>query len=277
MRTLKTAASALLIASCAFGAPALAQIKLSDALPYSPMVGQEGKDVIWVPTPQPLVDLMLDTAKLTPADKLVDLGSGDGRLVITAAKRGASARGIEYNPDLVGLARRQAAAQGVGDKAVFEEADIFESDFSEANVVTLFLLPALNLRLRPTLLDMAPGTRIVANSFTMDDWKPDEIAQLAGEACEGWCTAYKWVVPAKVEGVWQLGDDKVLTLKQEFQMLTGTLRDRGVSAPIRDARLYGDEIRYAVYGDTYVGRVKGSQMAGLRNDTEAWQAKAAAR
>lgn len=273
MRTLKTAASALLIASCALSAPALAQIKLSDALPYSPMVGQEGKDVIWVPTPQPLVDLMLDTAKLTPADTLVDLGSGDGRLVITAAKRGASARGIEYNPDLVALAKRQAAAQGVGGKAVFEEADIFESDFSEANVVTLFLLPALNLRLRPTLLDMAPGTRIVANSFTMDDWKPDEIAQLAGEACEGWCTAYKWIVPAKVEGVWQLGDGKVLTLKQEFQMLTGTLRDRGVSAPIRDARLYGTQIRFAVYADEYAGQVKDGKMTGTVNESTPWQAQ----
>src|ERR671914_212579 len=143
---------------------------------YEPQVGQEGKDVIWVPTSQALVDKMLDMAKVTPKDYVIDLGSGDGRTVITAAKRGAKALGIEYNPDMVELSKRNAAKAGVSDKANFAKADLFESDFSKATVITMFLLPDINLKLRPKLLNLRPGTRIVSNSFTMGDWKPDESA-----------------------------------------------------------------------------------------------------
>src|SRR5512134_3243952 len=142
--------------------------------PFEPQSGQAGKDVVWVPTPQALVEKMLDMAKLTPQDFHMDLGSGDGRTVITAAKRGARAEGIEYNPDMVALSQKNAQAAGVSDKATFRKADIFETDFSKANVITLFLLPQLNLKLRPTILNMRPGTRIVSNTFTMEDWTPDE-------------------------------------------------------------------------------------------------------
>ena len=128
---------------------------------YEPQVGQEGKDVVWVPTPQALVEKMLDLAKVTPKDYVIDLGSGDGRTVITAAKRGAKAQGIDYNADMVELAKRNAAKEGVSDKATLATAYLFESDFSQAQVITMFLLPSINLKLRPKILDLNPGTRIV--------------------------------------------------------------------------------------------------------------------
>jgi hypothetical protein len=153
---------------------------------YQPQVGQEGKDVVWVPTPQALVDKMLDMAKATPKDYVIDLGSGDGRTVITAAKRGIRAHGIEYNPDMVELSKRNAAKEGLGDKATFAKADLFESDFSEATVITMFLLPEINLRLRPKILDLKPGTRIVSNSFTMGEWSADDTATAAGGTNGKW-------------------------------------------------------------------------------------------
>ena len=166
---------------------------------YQPEVGQAGKDVVWVPTPQALVDKMLDMAKVTPKDYVIDLGSGDGRTVITAAKRGSKALGIEYNPDMVELSKRSAANEGVSDKASFVKADLFESDFSQAQVITMFLLPSINVKLRPKILDLKPGTRIVSNSFDMEEWKPDETATVEG--CNNWCTAHLWIVPAKVGGI----------------------------------------------------------------------------
>ncbi|HEY6363456.1 MAG TPA: class I SAM-dependent methyltransferase, partial [Candidatus Binatia bacterium] len=169
---------------------------------YKPRVGQEGKDVIWVPTPQELVDKMLDMAKVTPKDYVIDLGSGDGRTVITAAKRGARALGIEYNPDMVELSKHNAAKEGVSDRANFVKADLFESDFSEATVITMFLLPGINIRLRPKILDLKPGTRIVSNSFTMGEWAADEEGTVKN-GCASYCTALLWIVPAKVEGTWQ--------------------------------------------------------------------------
>jgi SAM-dependent methyltransferase len=224
--------------------------------PFEPKVGQAGKDVVWVPTPQALVDKMLDMAKVTPQDYLIDLGSGDGRTVITAAKRGLHALGIEYNPDMVALAKRNAAEAKVSDKATFVKADIFESDYSKATVITLFLLPQLNLKLRPTLLDLKPGTRIVSNSFTMDDWQPDETATIT-DGCTSWCTALFWIVPAKVEGTWRLGNaDLVLT--QQFQKLSGTLE----GTPITEASLKGDEIAFSVGTAKYAGRVAGNAMQG---------------
>src|SRR5215204_5040692 len=165
---------------------------------FEPKVVQQGKDVVWVPTPQELVDRMLDMAKVTPKDYLIDLGSGDGRTVITAAKRGLRAHGIEYNPDMVERSKRNAAKEGVSDKATFAKADLFESDFSEAQVITMFLLSSINMKLRPKVLDLKPGTRIVSNTFDMSDWKPDETASLPG--CNSWCTAHLWIVPAKVAG-----------------------------------------------------------------------------
>ncbi|MDR0440722.1 MAG: class I SAM-dependent methyltransferase [Candidatus Accumulibacter sp.] len=237
---------------------------------FTPTVGQAGKDVIWVPTSQALVDRMLDMAELTPKDYLVDLGSGDGRTVITAAKRGATARGVEFNPDMVALSRREAEKEGVTDRAKFDQADIFESDFSNATVVTLFLLPDLNIRLRPTLLDMKPGTRVVSNSFNMDDWQPDETAQVS-EGCSDFCTAYKWVVPAKVAGTWKMADGE-LAFTQTYQMLLGTLRKGGKAQPIVDARLDGAKIRFSVGKDVYTGAVDGKEMRGAINGKNAWSA-----
>ena len=209
----------LLIALCLslLSHPASAQ----PATDYQPSVGQEGKDVIWVPTPQALVDKMLDMAKVTPKDYVIDLGSGDGRTVITAAKRGSKALGIEYNPDMVELSKRNAAKEGVSDKASFMKADLFESDFSQAQVITMFLLSSINMKLRPKILDLKPGTRIVSNTFDMGEWKPDETANLSG--CNSWCTAHLWIVPAKTEGTWKLPQGE-LTIKQSFQMITGTLK-----------------------------------------------------
>jgi hypothetical protein len=227
---------------------------------YQPQVGQDGKDVVWVPSPQALVDKMLDMAKVTPKDYLIDLGSGDGRTVITAAKRGVRALGIEYNPDMVELSKRNAAKEGVSDKASFVKADLFESDFSQATVITLFLLPEINLKLRPKILDLKPGTRIVSNSFTMGEWKDDETATVGNE-CSNWCTAHFWIVPAKVEGTWQLPQGE-LTLKQEFQMISGTLKSGSNSTSITNGRLRGDQISFSAGGVQYTGRVSGNAMEG---------------
>ena len=239
-----------------FAAGASAQATQAPAEKFEPQVGQAGKDVVWVPTPQALVDKMLDMAKVTPQDYLIDLGSGDGRTVITAAKRGLSALGIEYNPDMVELAKRNAAAAGLTSKATFAKADLFESDFSKAQVITMFLLPSINLKLRPTLLNMKPGTRIVSNSFTMEDWQADQVETISGD-CTSWCTAHLWIVPAKVAGTWQMPQG-TLTLNQTFQVVTGTLG----STPISDGKLRGEEITFKAGNATYTGRVQGNALRG---------------
>ncbi|PZO16844.1 MAG: SAM-dependent methyltransferase [Burkholderiales bacterium] len=250
-------------------APAAAPTLAPD---YAPSSGQAGKDVIWLPTSQALVDRMLEMAKLTPKDHLIDLGSGDGRLVITAAKRGATAHGIEYNPELVAYSQRIAQAEGVSARATFEKADIFESDFKKATVITLFLLPELNVRLRPTLLDMKPGTRIVSNSFNMGDWQPDQTGSRVVEGCQTYCEAYQWTVPAKVAGTWRLGNGQELVLEQTYQMLEGTLRQDDTGQPISDARLDGVRIAFSVGNERYAGEVKGRQMQGKVNGGKSWNA-----
>ena len=248
---------------------ALAQAPAKD---FEPQVGQRGKDVIWVPTPQALVDRMLDMAKVTPQDYVVDLGSGDGRTVITAAKRGIKALGVEYHPDMVELSKRNAAKEGVGDKASFVNADIFQTDFSQATVVTMFLLSSLNLKLRPTLLDMKPGTRIVSNTFDMGDWKADQSEQVT-DGCTGYCRAHLWIVPAKVEGTWTMGQGE-LVLEQKYQMITGLLKTGNVVAPITDGRLDADQITFRAGGNEYTGWVKGNAMEGtVKGGADAkWQA-----
>jgi SAM-dependent methyltransferase len=255
----------LLAGGAAFAQAPTAQTPAAQA-PYEPQVGQQGKDVVWVPTPDALVEKMLDMAKVTPQDYVIDLGSGDGRTVIAAAKRGARAHGIEYNPDMVELAKANAAKAGVADRATFAKADIFESDYSKATVITMFLLPTLNLKLRPTLLDLKPGTRIVSNSFTMEDWEADETATLSND-CVSWCTALFWIIPAKVEGTWQLGQE-ALTLKQTFQRFTGTLGGK----PISEGKLRGDEITFTVGTAKYTGRVNGNSMKGTGSAGGAWSA-----
>ncbi len=238
----------------AFAAAATAQTQ-APAKPYEPQVGQAGKDVVWVPTPQALVDKMLDLAKVTPQDFLMDLGSGDGRTVITAAKRGLTAQGIEYNPDMVDLATRNAKAAGVSGKATFLKADLFATDFSKANVITMFLLPSINMKLRPTILNMRPGTRIVSNSFTMEDWQPDQSETIT--ECTSWCTAHLWIVPTKVGGSWQMPQG-TLTLTQTFQMLSGTLG----STPITAGRVRGEDVTFTVGSTVYNGRVQGNTITG---------------
>jgi len=247
--------SCLTLSLCLVAAGAQAQGQASQK-PFEPQVGQAGKDVVWVPTSQALVDKMLDMAKVTSQDYVIDLGSGDGRTVITAAKRGARALGIEYNPDMVELSRRNAMAASVGDKATFVKADLFETDFSQATVITMFLLPQINLRLRPKILDLKPGTRIVSNTFTMEEWQPEQTETVGGD-CSTWCTALFWIVPAKVEGTWRLPQGE-LTLKQEFQMLSGSLG----SAKIANGRMRGAEISFTAGGAQYTGRVNGSSIQG---------------
>jgi precorrin-6B methylase 2 len=242
-----------------FAATSFAQAQKAPAS-YEPTVGQEGKDVVWVPTPQALVDKMLDMAKATPKDFVMDLGSGDGRTVITAAKRGIRALGIEYNPDMVELSKRNAQKEGVTSRASFEKADLFQTDFSKATVITMFLLPDINLKLRPKILDLKPGTRVVSNSFTMGEWQSDETATLsADQGCtNSWCTAHLWIVPAKVAGSHKVaaGD---LVLKQEFQMLSGTLTSGGRTVPI-EGKVRGDEVTITAGGKKYRGRMNGSKL-----------------
>ena len=222
---------------------------------FEPKVGQAGKDVVWVPTPQVLVEKMLDMAKVTPQDLVIDLGSGDGRTVITAAKRGANAIGVEYNPDMVALSQRNAAKEGVSARATFVKADLFKTDFSKASVITMFLLPDINLKLRPKILDLKPGTRIVSNTFTMEDWTPDQTETVGGD-CVSWCTAHLWIVPAKVQGTWDVPGRGTLTLNQTFQVVAGTLGNAQVS----NGKLRGDEITFTAGGTTYTGKVDGNTM-----------------
>lgn len=236
---------------------------------FEPRVGQEGKDVIWVPTPQELVDRMLDMAKVTPKDHVMDLGSGDGRTVITAAKRGATAEGIEYNPDMVALSQRNAAAAGLGAKATFRKADIFETDLSRATVITMFLLPHINVKLRPTILNLKPGTRVVSNTFTMEDWMPDQSSTIEGE-CTAWCTAHMWIVPAKVNGRWRFGA-RQLNLTQQFQMITGTIREGDTDTVVK-GQLLGDRISFTAGGVEYSGRVTGRRMRGTSSKGSNWTA-----
>jgi precorrin-6B methylase 2 len=236
-----------------FSAAALAQATQT----YEPSVGQEGKDVVWVPTPQALVDKMLDMAKVTAKDHVIDLGSGDGRTVITAAKRGATAVGIEYNPDMVELSKRNAEKEGVTGRASFMKADLFESDFSKATVITMFLLPEINLKLRPKILELKPGTRVVSNSFTMGDWKADETQEAKG-CNNSWCTALLWIVPAKVGGKHKVpqGD---LELRQQFQMLTGTLKANGKAVPVK-GKVRGEEVTLSAGGKEYRGTFDGRKL-----------------
>jgi len=234
--------------------------------PFEPTYGQQGKDVVWVPTAQALVDRMLDMAKVTSKDHVIDLGSGDGRTVITAAKRGAKAQGVEFNPDMVALSRRNAAASGGGEKAEFIQGDIFKTDFSKATVITMFLLPDLNLRLRPLLLNMKPGTRVVSNSFDMGEWTPDQEVSATGQ-CESYCRAMLWIIPAKVAGTWQTPSGN-LTLTQTFQMVSGTLG----AAPISNGKMNADAISFSVGNRIYSGRVTGNKMEGTISDGGKWQA-----
>lgn len=239
---------------------------------YQPDVGQEGKDVIWVPTNDDLVKMMLDIANVKPSDVVYDLGAGDGKIAIAAARDyGARAVGIEYNPDMAAFAQRNAAQNGVADKVKIIQGDIFVEDFSEATVVTLYLLPNLNLQLRPTLLDMKPGTRVVSNSFNMGDWEPDH--RIGSDYIIG----YYWVVPAKIGGTWQLRGEELrdaeLVIEQKFQNIGGTLTTGGKSQTILSAKLSGDNLSFRFLNEVGQHRtadlkVVGDRMFGQVSETD---------
>ena len=241
---------------------------------YQPVPGQPGKDVVWIPTPENTVEKMLDMAQVTPQDFVVDLGSGDGRNVIAAAKRGARALGVEYNPDLVALSRRTAQVAGVADRAAFVHGDMFEADISQATVLVLFLLPDHMARLAPRFLRLKPGARIVSNTYAIGGgWEPDETAR--GEPCLSWCVAMLYVVPAPVAGTWRLEDGGTLALEQSFQQVSGTLERYGIALPIENGRLRGTEIRFTVNRVDYVGRVDGKTIRGTSTSAsgQEWIAK----
>ena len=259
------AAGRLAVAFLAAAALATAAHGQAEKKDFQPQVGQAGKDVIWVPTPEDLVERMLRMAQTTPNDFVVDLGSGDGRTVIAAAKKfGARAMGIEFNPDMVDLSNRNASREGVTTKAKFVRGDIFETDFTQATVVTMYLLPGLNVKLRPRILDMKPGTRVVSHQFNMEDWQPDEITNLDGRR------AYFWIVPAKVQGNWRVqsgSDGWDLALEQKYQMLEGSVKFGAINAGLRDTRLQGDKIAFAFVDAAgvkreFTGRVNGNTMEG---------------
>jgi SAM-dependent methyltransferase len=244
-------------------APAYAQQKDQE---FHPQVGQAGKDVIWVPTPDEVVDRMLTMAQVKPNDIVYDLGAGDGKIAIAAAKKfGARAYGIEYNPDMARYAQTNAQRAGVAGKATIINGDIFATDFSSATVVTMYLLPSLNIKLRPTILGMRPGTRVVSHSFTMDEWSPDETSSISGRQ------AYFWIVPANVNGKWHVepaGAPAVdIVLDQRFQKIEGWAVLGSVQAGLRDATLRGADIHFAYVDQAGVrreltGRVDGARMEG---------------
>ena len=270
--TLRAAVAISIAAVAALGTAAAQQ-----AQPYEPREYQAGKDVVWVPTAQTLVDRMLDIAKLAPADHLIDLGSGDGRTVITAAQRGATALGVEYNPKMVELSKANATKAGVTDRATFVRADLFKTDISKATVITLFLLPEINLKLRPKLLELKPGTRVVSNSFDMGDWAADQTIDTV-DKCMTYCNAFLWIIPAKVEGTWHMGTDRGkdrLAFKQKFQVFTGTLSSGNVVTPVTKGRLNGEEVTFTAGKALYKGRVTGAVMEGTSTTdgkAAAWRA-----
>ena len=204
-------------------------------------------------------------AKVTPDDFVIDLGSGDGRTVIAATKRGARALGIEYNPDMVELSKRNAKAEGVSDKATFINADLFETDFSEATVITMFLLTSINIKLRPKILDLKPGTRIVSNTFDMGDWTPDEKATTYDSTGSmedySYDSALLWIVPAKVEGIWHMTQGE-LKLTQKYQMISGTIKNGESIISVDNGRLYGDQISFDSVDAHYTGKVDGNIIEG---------------
>jgi SAM-dependent methyltransferase len=244
--------------------------------PPKPKIGQKGKDVVWIPSPEPMVEKMLDMARVTPLDFVVDLGSGDGRNVIAAARRGAHALGVEYDAGLVAVARESAAAAGVADKATFVQGDMFEADISKASVLVLFLIPHNLLTLTPKFLQLKPGTRIVSNTYEIGHgWDPDETDRVT--PCASWCVAHLYIVPAEVSGTWRLPQGE-LTLEQDFQKISGTHEIGGIRLAVEDGKLRGHEIRFTVNGVEYTGIVNGDSMEGVARGrtTSAWRAQRAA-
>jgi SAM-dependent methyltransferase len=245
------------------------------AEPFVPRSGMPGKDVVWVPSPTATVEKMMDVAKVTPNDFVIDLGSGDGRNVIAAAKRGARSLGVEYNPDMVALSQRLAKEAGVADKAQFVQGDMYEADISKASVMALFLLPVNLNKLAPKFLDLKPGSRIVGNTFGIDGWEPDYRETVPeGADCSSWCEILLWIVPAKVAGTWALPNG-TLTLTQQYQTVQGTLTIDGKEQTVSTGKLNGEEITFVAGGLNYKGAVKGNRIEGTvttPSGTNKWSA-----
>jgi SAM-dependent methyltransferase len=245
--------------------------------PAEPKIGQAGKDVIWIPTPEPVVERMLRTAQVTEKDHVVDLGAGDGRLVIVAAREfGARATGIEYDAGLVAVARREAARLKLpAGRFAMVQGDVFKVDFRDATVVGLYLLPEMLLRLRPILLRMRPGTRIVSHHFKIPDWEPDEVSWVGVRG------VYLWIVPADVAGGWRLTTSDGLAVdvdvEQSFQRFKGRAQLASVKAGLRGTSLVGDAIAFAFVdeqgvlrefsGRVLADRVEGTFRAGASTGT----------
>ena len=254
------------LAAALFAAASAAYAQQKD---FKPHVGQQGKDVVWVPTPDEVVERMLNMAQTKPEDYVIDLGAGDGKIAIAAAKKfGARSLGIEYNPDMAALAQRNAQAAGVVGRAQIVQGDIFVTDFTQATVLTMYLLPSLNMKLRPQILAMRPGTRVVAHAFNMEDWEADESSDVDGRR------AYLWIVPANVSGRWAMelsgagGSEKLsLNLDQKFQKIEGVAYLGSILAGLREPRLSGFRIGFAYVDNRgvrrdFTGRVTGSSMEG---------------
>jgi len=262
------------LAAALFAAASAAYAQQKD---FKPHVGQQGKDVVWVPTPDEVVERMLNMAQTKPEDYVIDLGAGDGKIAIAAAKKfGARSLGIEYNPDMAALAQRNAQAAGVVGRAQIVQGDIFVTDFTQATVLTMYLLPSLNMKLRPQILAMRPGTRVVAHAFNMEDWEADESSDVDGRR------AYLWIVPANVSGRWAMelsgagGSEKLsLNLDQKFQKIEGVAYLGSILAGLREPRLSGFRIGFAYVDNRgvrrdFTGRVTGSSMEGsFRTDAGA--------
>jgi SAM-dependent methyltransferase len=228
---------------------------------YEPIPGQPGKDVVWFPSPPATVEKMLDMAGVTASDYVIDLGSGDGRNVIAAAKRGARGLGVEYDPDMVALSRRKAAAEGVSANAQFVQGDMYEADISGATVLALFLIPENLRKLTPKFMQLPGGTRIVSNAFEIPGWQAAQTGTAGGD-CTVWCTVYLYIVPANVQGRWRLPAGE-LSFEQDFEGFTGKLTTvGGAQMPIVDGRVKGERIRFFVGLDEYVGRLRGETMSG---------------
>ena len=260
----------ILLCSFAFllftGTPSVAQEKPQE--PFVPRSGQPGKDVVWVPSPPEMVNKMMEVAKVGPSDYVIDLGSGDGRNVIAAAKLGARALGVEYNPDMVALSQKLAKEAGVADKAQFVQGDMYEADISKATVMALFLLPVNLNKLHPKFLNLAPGSRIVANTFGIDGWEPDFRTSLPqGSECESWCDILLWIVPAKAAGTWTISSGGRLVLTQENQMVQGTATVNGETLTLSSGRLNGEDLTFVAGTQTFNGKVKGNKIEGTLGTT----------
>ena len=253
------------------GLLALAGVTWCAQYPDEPQIGQRGKDVVWIPSPSDMVEKMLDMARVTPRDYVIDLGSGDGRNVIAAARRGARALGVEYEENLVEVSKRAAAKARVEDRASFVRGDMFAADISQATALILFLIPSNLEKLAPKFLAMRPGTRIVSNTYEIEGWEPDETSRVPD--CLSWCVAHLYVVPAKAAGTWRLPQGE-LTLQQDHQYVWGTYEVEGATVAIENGRLRGTEIRFTVNNVEYTGRVDGDRMEGVAKgrETAPWRA-----